>query len=299
MNVLVVGAAGFIGSHLTERLVAEGHAVDAIDNLSTGSLANLADARALNGVLKIHTIDAATDEFVTLVLNRQPEVIYHLGWLPPGRSGARTLGSTLQTVTNVAEGARQLGGVKVVLAAPAVSLYGEVPLRDLPLKEGHPFNPVGVVGVTALAALELCALYRREHAVEYTGLLMANVYGPRQRADGGVVAAFAEARSAGQPATIRGDGRQSRDLIFIDDVVDALVRAATKADGLVVNIGTGQATTIRDVWALVNGSHGIEPVAAPALGTDIARHALAGTRARIHLGWSPWTDLPTGIRSLR
>lgn len=300
MNVLVVGAAGFLGSHLTDRLVAERHSVDAIDDLSSGSLGNLADARSLGGDLRIHTIDAAGADFATLVMHRQPSLIYHLGWLPPGRVTAAAAAAALHSMLNVLDAAAHLGGVKVITALPSVSLYGELPLRDVPVKEGHPHQPASLHGVVAKAVLDLLALYRRDHAVEYTALLLANVYGPRQRVDGGVVASFAAARREQRPPTIHGDGRQTRDFLYVDDAVDALVRAGVKGDGLSVNIGTATATSVRDLWDMIAGPGAPAPVCDDrgGGGGGVTRSALAVTRARIHLGWAPWTDLASGLRSL-
>ncbi len=298
MKVLVVGGAGFIGSHLTERLLAEGHAVDVVDHLGSGSLGNLSEARRANGELTIHTLDASTAEFDAVVSLRQPEVIYHLGVLPPGHAAESTAATTLASVMSVLESARRSGGVKVVVALSAVSLYGDVPGKDQPIKEGQPWSPVGVRGVVTRAVAELLSVYRELHAVEFTALACANVYGPRQRADGGVVGAFAHALRDGAAPVVHGDGRQTRDFVYIDDVVDALVRAAQRGSGLVVNIGTGVATSIRDVWDMVAGPDGRTPSTSPRRVDDVARFALAPTRARIHLSWAPWTDLSTGLRGL-
>ena len=140
---MVVGGAGFIGSHLVDRLLAEQHVVDVVDDLSTGSLANLADARALGSELKIHHLDAGAEEFVSLVAMREPEVIYHLGWSPPGRSGPQVLARSIQSTINLLEAARVHGIAKVVTTLPAGALYGEVPVRELPVKEARPWAPVG------------------------------------------------------------------------------------------------------------------------------------------------------------
>jgi len=299
VKVLVVGGAGFIGSHLVERLLAEGHSVDVVDDLSTGSLANLADARALGGELTIHTLDATAHEFAALVALRAPEVVYHLGWMPPGTSAARSATAALKAMLEVLEAVRQLGPAKVVTAVPAVALYGDVATSDLPVKEGVAWSPMGVRGVMARAIVDLLGVYRAEHAVEFTVLALGNVYGPRQRADGGVVAAFAAALRDRVSPMMHGDGRQTRDFIFIDDAVDALVRAAHRGGGLVVNIGTGTATSIRDLWAMMAGPDGKQPVPAPRRPNDVTRFSLSPTRARIHLAWAPWTELSFGLRSLR
>ncbi len=137
---------------------------------------------------------------------------------------------------------------KVVVALPATALYGRPASRDLPLKE-QPLEPRGLRGVIARATVDLLATYRETDAVEFTVLALSTVYGPRQRPDGGVVAALADAAADGRAPTITGDGRQTRDLLFVDDAVDALVAAGHAGQRLVVNIGTGEQTSVRDLWA--------------------------------------------------
>lgn len=298
MNVLVVGGAGFIGSHLTERLLAEGHTVDVVDLLTSGSLSNLSGARTAGGDLKIHTLDACADEFQALVAMRSPDVIYHLAVLPPGVPAERSAGDAMRSTIGVLEAARALGDVKVVVALTAVTLYGEVPSKDQPVKESQPWSPVGVHGVVTRSVAELLSVYREEHAVEFTALALSNVYGPRQRPDGGVVGAFANVLREGVTPMLHGDGRQTRDFLYIDDVVDALVRAALKGSGLVVNIGSGVATSIRDLWAMMAGPDGRSPAPSPRRQHDVTRFALSPTRARIQLAWAPWTELSVGLRGL-
>jgi UDP-glucose 4-epimerase len=298
VNVLVVGGAGFIGSHLTERLLAEGHTVDVVDLLTSGSLSNLANARSLGADLKIHTLDAGADEFLTLVAMRRPDVVYHLAALPPGVAAERAAGDAMRTTLAVLETARQLGGVKIVMALSALTLYGDVPSKDQPVKESQPWKPVGVHGVVTRSLAELLTVYREEHAVEFTALALTNVYGPRQRPEAGVVAAFDQALREGITPMVHGDGRQTRDFLYIDDAVDALMRAAFKGSGLIVNIGTGVATSIRDLWTLMAGPDGRQPAPSPRRQLDVSRFAIAPTRARIHLAWAPWTELGTGLRGV-
>lgn len=293
MNSLVVGGCGFIGSHLVDRLLAEGHATDVVDDLSTGSLGNLAGARGAGGSLQINTLDVRAEEFASLVGLRRPDVIYHLAMLSPGRVESEADGATITNVLAVLEAARQHGVGKVVVALPAGQLYGEVPTRELPVKEGRVFTPNGLRGVLANTVIELLAVYRDEHAIEYTVLAMTSVYGPRQRASDGVVAAFATAHARDEKMVVFGDGRQTRDLLFVDDAVDALVRAGQRGGGLVVNVGTGVQTSIRDLCAKVNPNAGVE--LRPRRHADLTRVAVSPTRARIHLQWSPWTDLATGL----
>lgn len=294
----MVGGAGFIGSHLVDRLLAEQHVVDVVDDLSSGSLANLSQARAAGGELKIHHLDACADEFGSLVSMREPDVIYHVGCLPPGRGGSAVMARAVQSTLQVLDAARSVGQVKVVTAVPAGALYGEVPARELPVKEGRPYQPVGVAGAIAQAVVELLAVHRREDATEFTALALTSVYGPRQRADGGVIAAFHAAHRARTSPTMVGDGRQSRDFVFVDDAVDAFVRAGQRGSGLVVNIGTGVLTSIRELWTAMAGPGGAKPFFTPAPAEHLGRFAVSPTRARIHLSWAPWTTLEQGLRQL-
>lgn len=294
---MVVGGAGFVGSHLVDRLLADGSAVDVVDDLTSGSLANLAAARSAGGELSIHTLDVRTPEFASLAARREPDVIYHLGCLPPGRATTEALGGAIIGISNVIDAAAALGDTKVVVTVRASAVYGDVPARDQPIKEGRPFAPAGAEGVVWRAVIDLLVLGREHRAVEFTALALGSVYGPRQRADGGVVAAFAAALADGRPPTIHGDGRQSRDFVHVDDVVDALARAASRGGGLVVNIGTGVATSVRELWAELAGPDAPPPIVVPARRADVSRSTLAPARARIQLAWAPWTDLRSGLRS--
>ena len=295
MNPLVVGGAGFLGSHLVDRLLAEDSPTDVVDDLSTGVLGNLADARAAGGSLKIHTLDVRAGDFAALVGMRRPDVIYHLGLLAPGEAGRDVDGSAVTSLLAVLEAARLNGVAKVVVALPAGALYGEVPTRELPVKESRTPEPNGLRGILARTVIELLTLYRNEHAVEHTALAMASVYGPRQRPADGVVASFASALADGRPFEIHGDGRQTRDLLYVDDAVDALVRSGQRGGGLVVNVGTGVQTSVRDLAAMVDPQSAV--TAMPRRHGDLTRMAVSPTRARIQLQWSPWTDLATGLRA--
>ena len=297
MNTLVVGGAGFIGSHLVDRLLAEGHRVDVVDHLATGSLANLADARTSGtGELKIHTLDASAPEFESVVAMREPAVIYHPGFLPPGDPAELTGAASLASLWSVLEAARRQGDVKVVVLLSGAAYYGEVPAKEQPIKESAAGSAIGVEAAVTRAAVDLLTAYRDTHAVEYTVLASGSVYGPRQRPEAGVIAAFVQAAREDITPMVHGDGRQTRDFVFIDDAVDALVRAATKGNGLVVNIGTGVGTPVRDVWTLIDAGRGRPSSPAPRRSGDVTRFALSATRARIHLAWSPWTSLSDGVR---
>ena len=302
MRALVCGGAGFIGSHLVDRLLADGVAVEVVDNLSTGSFANLHVARATAGSgageLKIHNVDVTAPEFLDLVSLRRPDVIYQVTALSPTAAHATSSLSSAAEVVAALEAARLYGVRKVVVCLPAQLLYGEVAARDIPVKEGKVGDAVSVPHVMARTILELLAVYREVHAVEYTALAMANVYGPRQRPEDGVVAAFAHALSNDEAPEFFGSGRQTRDFVHVEDVADAMARSVLKGDGLVINIGTGVQTSIAALWKAMGGASALDPVVSKQRPGDLTRFAVSPVRARIHLAWAPFTSLDEGLAGL-
>jgi len=300
-EVLVIGGAGFIGSHLVDRLLAERIAVDVIDDLSSGSLANLADARnaaRMTGAdLRIHTVDAGAAELGNLISLRRPRQVIHLAVLPPGRASPIELGRSFTSMLAVLDAARAASVAKVVVLLPATVMYGLPSSRELPIRESV-IVPRGVRGVVAKAIVDLLAVYRERHGIEFTALAAATVFGARQGNDRGVVAAILHAANHGEPARLTGDGRQTRDFVYVDDVVDALMRARQRGSGLVVNVGTGIQTSLRELARSVNPS-GPEPTFVGERDDELLRFSLSPVRARIHLGWAPWTSLADGLAALR
>ena len=298
-RIMVCGGAGFIGSHLSDRLVAAGHEVDVVDNLDTGSLANLAECRSGSGRFKFQNISVDSPEFAELVSLRRPSVVVNLVSMSPGLCHLSGALASLKIATTVLEASRLASVSKVVTALPASLLYGEVAAKDVPIKEGHLSEPRTSEEVFTRAIADLHSVYRDRHGVDYTVLAMSNVYGRRQRPGDGVVAAFVDALENGTPPVIHGAGKQTRDFVHVDDAVDAIVRGLDRGSGLVVNIGTGNLTTVKELWGLMSGASGLAPRAASARPNDIARLALSPVRARIQLGWSPFTALEDGLAGLR
>ena len=305
MKALVTGGAGFIGSTLVDRLVAEGHSVDVVDDLSTGSLANLADARAEAGHrVSFQRMDIRDPAVVEVVQRRQPEVVFHLAAQadvrvsverPAFDTEVNVLGSV-----NILEGARRGGARKVVFASSGGTIYGEP--EELPVRESHPQRPLSPYGAAKKAVADYLGVYRELHGLEFTALALANVYGPRQDPFGeaGVVSIFAGKLLAGEQCTIFGDGEQTRDFVYVDDVVDAFSRAATKGSGLLMNIGTGRETSVNELYRTMASNAGVaaEPHYAPARPGELARSSLDPGRAAIHLGWKPWTELDEGTSAV-
>jgi len=307
MRTMVTGGAGFIGSTLVDRLLAEGHEVDVVDDLSTGSLANLAGARAgAAGALTIHQLDIRLPEVVELIARRRPEVVFHLAAQAdvrvsvdrPAFDAEVNIVGSLQ----VLEGARAAGSHRVVFAASGGTLYGDPDPTDLPVREAHQHRPLSPYGVSKKAVIDYLVAYRALHALEFSALALANVYGPRQDPHGeaGVVAIFAGHLVQGSPVTIFGDGEQTRDFVYVDDVVDAFVRASTRGGGLVCNIGTGRETSVNELYRAMAAEAGVDapPQHAPPRPGELRRSSLDIARAGIQLGWRPWTELAEGARAV-
>lgn len=294
-SAMVVGGAGFIGSHLVDRLVSEGFHVEVVDDLSTGTLGNLASARSISpsGTLHIHTLDAALSQFADVVRLRRPEVLYLLSALTPSTRDAAGAVRSFGLAVSVLEAARAGRVGKVVVTIPADVLYGEVAARDLPLKEDRPRRPIGVPGVVAWSIVDLLGMYRQDHDIEFTVLALSTVYGPRQTDDNNTVSHFAAAQRNRTMPVVQGDVRQTRDFIFVDDVVDAAVRASSKGGGLLLHIGSGVQTSLGDLWASIGDGRDVH--LEPRSRHDLTRFALSPARARLHLGWAPWTRLDDGL----
>lgn len=298
-RILVCGGAGFIGSHLVDRLIVEGHEVDVVDDLSSGSLLNLADARTAAGRFKFQNISVRSDEFAELVALRRPSTIVNLAVFTSSRSHNAGALDSLSDAIAVLEVARLSGVDKVVTALPAGLLYGEVAAKNCPVKEDYVAEPRTTEEVLARATAQVHGVFRDRHGVEFTVLAMANVYGPRQRPEDGVVAAFSDALAHGRPPIVHGTGKQTRDFVHVDDAVDAIVRAIDKAGGLVLNVGTGVATSITDLWKMMGGASSPAPRTSAARPHDMVRLVLSPVRTRIQLGWSPFTPLATGLTTVR
>ena len=302
MKTLVTGGAGFIGSILVDRLLAEGHAVDVVDDLSTGSMANLTDARSGGQEFSFQRLDIRSPDLADFVGHRRPDVVFHLAGPADVRASlsrpAEDADLSIVGSLNVLEAAWSARVAKVVFASSG-AVFGDVPPESLPVKESQIREPRSPHGVAKQAVHAYLRAYRDLHDLEFTALALANVYGPRQvgGAGGGVVSRFAERVVAGEACVISGDGTQTRDFVFVDDVVDAFARALERGGGLLLNIGTGVETPISRVHEAVNAAAGIERAAqfVPAPPGDTARSALDPTRARIHLGWKPWTSLEGGV----
>jgi UDP-glucose 4-epimerase len=299
-RALVTGGAGFIGSHLAERLVADGHSVCVIDDLSTGSASNVpTEAR-------LHRIDVCDWEAVRDVIAAfRPEVVFHAAAQTDVRRSVREpdFDARVNVVggLNVLRGAAAAGTRRIVYASSA-AVYG-TPER-LPVSEVHPTRPISEYGASKLALEHYLHAYQARGLIEYAALRYANVYGPRQRSDGeaGVVAIFARRMLAGEPVTIFGDGRKTRDYVYVGDVVEATVRAAWGGGGgpagVGANLGWGREVSdlelFREVAAATRYTNA--PIHAADRPGDIGRICLDAAVAQRTWDWRPSVTLRDGIR---
>ncbi|MEO6714000.1 MAG: NAD-dependent epimerase/dehydratase family protein [Mycobacteriales bacterium] len=305
MRVLVTGAAGFIGSTLVDRVLAEGHQVVAVDDLSRGRLENLADARSANetrpGAFTFVRHDITATDLREVVVAARPEVICHLAAQVDVRVSVADplLDARLNVLgtINILEAGVAAGVRKVVFTSSGGSIYGTP--TQLPVSERAKVAPESPYAASKVAGEIYLGTYRALHGIDYTSLALGNVYGPRQDPHGeaGVVAIFGSAFKAGRPTTIFGDGTSTRDYVYVDDVVDAFVRALQPgfASGRRLNIGTGIQTSVRQLHALLATISGApdEPRIAASRKGELQAIALDNSAARA-AGWQPWTSLEQG-----
>ena len=304
MRVLVTGGAGFIGSNLVDRLLADGHDVTVIDDLSTGKLANLAQARRQMGLpLDFVRLDITSDALEPAVARARPDIVLHLAaQMDVRRSVADPVHDAMVNVigtVNLLEASRRHGVRKLVYTTSGGCIYGEPSPEELPVAEDHPGHPHSPYGASKRGVEEYLHTYQALYGLRWTSLALGNVYGPRQDPAGeaGVVSIFGGRMLRGQPVTIFGDGEQTRDFVAVDDVVDAFVRAMDAGDGLRCNIGTQRQTSINEVFAILAELTGYDqpPHHERERPGELRHSALDITRAQQALGWAPQLDLRQGL----
>lgn len=304
MRCLVTGGAGFIGSNLVDALLERGDEVTVVDDLSTGRRQNLEPALAAGAELvELDIREAAA--LRELAAERRPEAIFHLAaqidvrksLADPAFDAAVNVGGT----ANVLEAARAAGARRVVFTSTGGAIYGEGEGLPLPLDEAAPIAPLSAYGQSKFAGEGYLALYRRLYGISGVALRLGNVYGPRQDplGEAGVIAIFCGLLREGGRPTVYGDGTQTRDYIYVGDVVAAALAAAdSEAEGP-FNVGTGRETSVLELveaLAGMGGGDGFEPRFAPARAGEVQRISIDPAKAERELGWRPRTDLAEGLR---
>ena len=293
MRAIVTGGAGFIGSHVVDALVARDAQVVAFDDLSRGRRENVSsDATLVVGDVR----DA--EAVVGLFDELRPDVCFHLAAQADVRVSVADPAldcevNVLGTV-RIVEAARR-HGTQVVFSSTGGAIYGEC---DRPAPETAPREPLAPYGASKLAGEEYLATYNRLHGTAHVALRYGNVYGPRQDPHGeaGVVAIFFGRLAAGEPPRIFGDGSQTRDYVYVGDVVDATLAAHGRAGG-VFNVGTGRETSVVELADECRRASGVDldPVFAPARLGELRRSVLDPTLAERELGFRAAVDLDAGL----
>jgi UDP-glucose 4-epimerase len=305
MRTLVTGAAGFIGSTLVDRLLAEGYQVVGVDNLSSGASANLEHAVAWNGGrFTFVRADIQAPELTDIVAGTNPDVIFHLAAQVDIRASVSdpqfdARSNVLGTI-NLCEACRRAGVRRIVYAASGGSRYG-APIC-LPVDESTPVNPLLPYAVAKLTGEFYLRAYAAMYGIAPICLALAHVYGPRQNPQGkaGLIAVLGSAMITGRPVTVVRDGTAAQDYVYVGDVVDAFVHAGcapTETTGT-YNIGTGQLTSVAEVRSLISAVLGgsSPPSFAADRSDDLPAIALNATKAEKELGWKPTVGLEEGIQ---
>jgi UDP-glucose 4-epimerase len=295
MKIIVTGGAGFIGSHVADAYIAAGHEVFVIDDLSSG------DRRNLNPKAKFHYLDLLDPKIPALVADIGADVLcHHAAQMDVRRSVSDPIFDARVNIlgfVNLLEGGRRSGLKKVVFASSGGAIYGEQ--EKFPAPEDHPKMPASPYGVSKLTGENYLAYYHATFGIPYVALRYANVYGPRQnfRGEAGVIAIFIDQLLSGNTPVINGDGKQTRDFVYVGDVAAANLRALDTSFVGGINIGTGVETDLitlydkisRQMNSKIAATHGA------AKAGEQRRSSLDGTLARSILGWSPTTPLDEGL----
>jgi UDP-glucose 4-epimerase len=301
MRTLVTGGAGFIGSNVVDALIERGDEVTVVDNLTTGKRENLEQALAAGA--KLVEADMRDGQAMKdVAAQAQPEVVFHLGaQIDVRRSVADpAFDATVNVIgtINMLAAAHEAGARRFVSSSTGGAIYGEG--RQIPAPETHPQEPEAGYGQSKLSAEGYCDLFRRLHSFSTVSLRYGNVYGPRQDplGEAGVVAIFCGKLLDGEQPLVFGDGLQTRDYVYVGDVVAANLAAASSDAGGAFNVGLGVESTVLDIVEILGrlaGREDFQPEHAPERKGEIRRIAIDPSRAREELGWEAKVQLEEGL----
>ncbi len=297
MKIMVTGGAGFIGSHVVDLYVENGHDVVVVDNLSTGRPSNL------NRKAKFYEVDIRSDEMGKIFEKERPDILnHHAAQMDVRRSivepvydaDVNVLGSI-----KLLEYARHFGVQRVIYISTGGAVYGEP--EYLPCDEAHPINPICQYGASKHTVEHYLYLYHHLYGLDYTVLRYPNVYGPRQDPHGeaGVVAIFTGKMLRGEQAHVNGDGLQERDFVYVGDCARANLLALEKEANGIYNLGWGHGTNINQIFDTLSEitHYGLPRVHRDPIAGETSRIYLAAGKARLELGWQPEVSLHDGLEN--
>lgn len=303
MNALVIGGAGFIGSHLVERLLSAGDTVTVVDDLSRGSLRNLfnVSSAAKEKRFSFVQLDIRDRDMNTLMRRVKPEVVFHLAGFSDATAAVASPPEDIErnvfSSLSIFDNSLRVDDCRLIIAS-TTWIYGES--EDLPIGEEHVSKPNSPYGVSMMMIEEYANYYERAYGLRSTTVAMPSVYGPRQvpSCETYHIARFAETMTEGNQCLINGDGEQTRDYLFVYDAVDALVKAVDYDGHKRINIGTGREVSHNEAFKLMCEvfRHKVDPRYENALPGDIKRNCVDPSYAREALGWTASMNLEEGLR---